>query len=187
MMFYTARIYEEDDVYLVEFPDLFGTLTYGETLEEAKTMAKEAMDATLMWYNDEGEPWPEAKTEPDEEHGFYAIEVSPEVEKKLNRKETLSELKDYLYKEAGKEPRSLDADRSWVWAGLIETIVDEMTRKERLDLVLDGFYKALDEEDFSEAEKILNDAYTQFGAHTPELASCPTKLSLAKMRVKNKK
>lgn len=182
-MFYTARIYEEDGAYLVEFPDLPGTLTYGETLEEAKAMAKEAMDLTLMCYNDEGEPWPEAKTEPDEERGFYAIEV----EKKLNRKETLSELKDYLYKEAGKEPRSLDADRSWVWAGLIETIVDEMTRKERLDLVLDGFYKALDAEDFSEAEKILNDAYTQFGAHTPELASCSTRLSLAKMRVKNKK
>ena len=47
-MFYTAKIYEEDDAYLVEFPDLLGTLTYGETLEEAKAMAKDAMDLTLM-------------------------------------------------------------------------------------------------------------------------------------------
>lgn len=130
MMFYTARIYEEDGAYLVEFPDLQGTFTYGETLEEAKAMAKEAMDLTLMWYNDEVEPWPKANTEPDEEHGLYAIEVSPEVERKLNRKETLSELKDYLYKEAGKEPRSPDADRSWVWAGLIDTIVEEMKEAE---------------------------------------------------------
>ena len=187
MAFYTARIYEEDGAYLVEFPDLEGTFTFGDTLEEAKAMAKEAMDLTLICYNDEGSPWPEAKTEPDEEHGFYAIEVSPEVEKKLNRKETLSELKDYLYKEAGKEPRSPDADRSWVWAGLIETIMDEMTRKERLDKELDRFCKALDEENLPEAEKILNDAYVEFGTHTPELASCSTKLSLAKMRVKNKK
>ncbi len=80
-MFYTPRIYEEDGAYLVEFPDLLGTLTYGETLEEAKAMAKDAMDLTLMCYNDEGTPWPEAKTEPDEEHGFYAIDVSPEVKK----------------------------------------------------------------------------------------------------------
>ena len=28
---------------------------------------------------------PRAKTEPDEEHGFYAVEVSPEIEKELNR------------------------------------------------------------------------------------------------------
>ena len=81
MTFYTARIYKEDGAYLVEFPDLLGTLTYGDTLEEAKAMAKEAMDGTLMCYNDEGESWPEAKTKPDEEHGLYAIKVSAEVEK----------------------------------------------------------------------------------------------------------
>ncbi len=37
----------EDKSYIVEFPDLQGCLTYGETLDEAKEMAKEALTAYL--------------------------------------------------------------------------------------------------------------------------------------------
>lgn len=38
---------EEDQVYTVEFPDLPGCLTYGETLEEAQDMAKDALTGYL--------------------------------------------------------------------------------------------------------------------------------------------
>ena len=42
-MNYTARIYKDGDAYSVEFPDLDGCFTQGDTLEEALTNAKEAM------------------------------------------------------------------------------------------------------------------------------------------------
>ena len=38
---------EADQVYTVEFPDLPGCLTYGETLEEAQDMAKDAFTGYL--------------------------------------------------------------------------------------------------------------------------------------------
>lgn len=46
---YYAKIFfdPQDQLYLVEFPDLEGCFTYGKTLEEAKEMAKEAMTLYL--------------------------------------------------------------------------------------------------------------------------------------------
>lgn len=41
-MFYTARIYEDEGKFSVEFPDLDGCFTFGDTLEEALAMAKAA-------------------------------------------------------------------------------------------------------------------------------------------------
>ncbi len=38
---------EEDSAYIVDFPDLEGCFTFGETLEEAKNMASEALTAYL--------------------------------------------------------------------------------------------------------------------------------------------
>ena len=48
-MTYPANIIrsEEDKVYEVDFPDLPGCLTYGETMEEAKTYAAEALTGYL--------------------------------------------------------------------------------------------------------------------------------------------
>ena len=40
---YPAIFYKEDGVYRVEFPDLNGCITQGETIEEAFAMAKEAL------------------------------------------------------------------------------------------------------------------------------------------------
>ncbi len=47
---YPAQIaYEKDDnAYLVEFPDLPGCLTFGNTIDEAKAMAKEALTGYLL-------------------------------------------------------------------------------------------------------------------------------------------
>lgn len=39
---------DEDEVYNVRFPDLPGCFTYGETIEEAKAMAKEALTGYLQ-------------------------------------------------------------------------------------------------------------------------------------------
>ena len=39
---------DEDKVYNVRFPDLPGCLTYGETIEEAKEMAREALTGYLQ-------------------------------------------------------------------------------------------------------------------------------------------
>lgn len=46
-MFYRARIYKDGDAQSVEFPDCPGCLTFGDTLEEAKANAKEALDGWL--------------------------------------------------------------------------------------------------------------------------------------------
>ena len=39
---------DEDNVFNVKFPDLPGCLTYGETIEEAKEMAREALTGFLQ-------------------------------------------------------------------------------------------------------------------------------------------
>jgi len=39
---------DEDKIYNVRFPDLPGCLTYGETIDEAKDMAKEALTGFLQ-------------------------------------------------------------------------------------------------------------------------------------------
>lgn len=77
-MFYTAKIYKDDGKFSVEFPDLDGCFTFGDTMEEALKMAKEALELTLCDVFD-GRPLPEAKTAPDVKNGLYAIEVSPSL------------------------------------------------------------------------------------------------------------
>jgi len=49
MIEYPAKIKHSktDNCYLIEFPDLPGCLTYGETLEEARQMAVEALSGYL--------------------------------------------------------------------------------------------------------------------------------------------
>lgn len=47
MIAYPAKIDREDNSYIVEFPDLPGCLTCGDTLEEAKENAREALSGYL--------------------------------------------------------------------------------------------------------------------------------------------
>jgi predicted RNase H-like HicB family nuclease/DNA-binding XRE family transcriptional regulator len=49
-MYYYAHIWlEENETYSVEFPDLKGCFSMGETLEEAKAMAGETL---ALWFDD---------------------------------------------------------------------------------------------------------------------------------------
>jgi antitoxin HicB len=47
MIKYQAKIFKDDDSYSVEFPDLPGCFSAGESLENAKEMAKEALTLYL--------------------------------------------------------------------------------------------------------------------------------------------
>ncbi len=76
MQFVAKITKEEVGGYSVEFPDLDGCFTEGDTLEEALRNAKEAMELTLMDVFD-GKPVPASKTKANEKKGFYAIDVSP--------------------------------------------------------------------------------------------------------------
>jgi antitoxin HicB len=55
---YPARIWQEDEVYYVQFLDLENGFTYGNTLKEAKEMAADALTALLSSALEHGEPCP---------------------------------------------------------------------------------------------------------------------------------
>ena len=57
---YPAIIHEENGSYWVEFPDLEGCSTYGETLEETLDLASEALGLYLVSLSEDGTPLPEA-------------------------------------------------------------------------------------------------------------------------------
>lgn len=57
---YPAIIHEEDGSYWIEFPDLEGCNTYGETLEETLDLASEALGLYLVSLSEAGTPLPEA-------------------------------------------------------------------------------------------------------------------------------
>lgn len=75
-MEYIAKIIYEDEAYQVEFPDVPGCYTYGSTLEEAKIMAKEALDLQLETMLDDKAPLPQANVKEDPKNGLYAIQVN---------------------------------------------------------------------------------------------------------------
>lgn len=78
-MHYTAKLMKEKDGgYSVSFPDLNGCFSQGDTLEEALSMAKEAMELTLEDVFD-GNPLPACKTAENPRKGLYRIEVDPEL------------------------------------------------------------------------------------------------------------
>ena len=62
MSIYTAVLTCTDEGYDVEFPDVPGAITYGETIEEAIRSAKDALGGCLCVYQDENEPLPEPRT-----------------------------------------------------------------------------------------------------------------------------
>lgn len=55
---YPAIIHEEDGAYWVEFPDLEGCLTEGETLEETLENAEEALGLFLVTLEEQGKELP---------------------------------------------------------------------------------------------------------------------------------
>lgn len=74
MKYYCEIQKQNENMYIVHFPDMTNVTTYGTNIEEAKAMAKEALDATLETDVEKGFPIPDAK---------YAngtpIEVSPKI------------------------------------------------------------------------------------------------------------
>ncbi|MBF0488635.1 MAG: type II toxin-antitoxin system HicB family antitoxin [Nitrospirae bacterium] len=65
----------EDENFTVEFPDLQGCITYGDTLEDAKNYAKEALSAFLASMFDNGFKIPEPSGVKGE--NVYLIEPEP--------------------------------------------------------------------------------------------------------------
>ena len=78
-MYYVAKLTQESDGgYSVEFPDIPGCITQGDTLEETLAMAKEALELTLEDYLD-GRMLPDPDTDEDKANGLYAIEVDQDL------------------------------------------------------------------------------------------------------------
>ena len=79
ILYYPAKIKHivEDKTYLVEFPDLPGCLTEGETLEEAQHNAKEALTGYLASIFDRDLKVPRPSSIKGK--GVYFIEPEPEV------------------------------------------------------------------------------------------------------------
>ena len=82
-MYYVAKLTPEaDGGYSVEFPDILGCITQGDTLEEALSMAKEALELVLEEYLD-GRMLPDPDTDEDKANGLYAIEVDQDLTDRL--------------------------------------------------------------------------------------------------------
>lgn len=74
-MTYNCNIEKQsENICVVRFPDMTNVTTYGENFEEAKEMAKEALDAVLETDIEKGFPIPEPKYK-----DGIAIEVSPKI------------------------------------------------------------------------------------------------------------
>ncbi len=55
---YPALFFHDEDAVCVEFPDLPGCVTFGETMEEALDSAKEALEGFLYCMEQDGDPIP---------------------------------------------------------------------------------------------------------------------------------
>jgi predicted RNase H-like HicB family nuclease len=55
---YPAVFFHDDDAICVEFPDLPGCVTFGETMEEALESAKEALEGFLYGMEQDDDPIP---------------------------------------------------------------------------------------------------------------------------------
>lgn len=73
-MVYYCNIEKNDDKYVVEFPDLPNVKTFGFSLEDAKRMAKEALEGTLEVDLDFMLGIPEPKYT-----DGYPIEINPRI------------------------------------------------------------------------------------------------------------
>ncbi len=74
-MQYVAKFFKDDDGIGVEFPDVPGAFTCADNMNEAKEMAKEALDGVLQSMYERHDPLPVAKTAPNVEEGLVPIDV----------------------------------------------------------------------------------------------------------------
>jgi antitoxin HicB len=77
MIKYQAKIYKDGKSYSVKFPDLPGCFSMGDTLQEAKTMAQDALSLFLEEAKDPKWDVPNPKNRKGK--GYYWIRPSPEV------------------------------------------------------------------------------------------------------------
>lgn len=74
-MTYNCNIEKQDEnIFVVRFPDMTNVTTYGTSFENAKLMAKEALEAVLETDMEKGFPIPESKYD-----GGVSVEVSPKI------------------------------------------------------------------------------------------------------------
>jgi predicted RNase H-like HicB family nuclease len=102
---------EADSDYGVSFPDFPGCVTAGESLEDARRMAGEALGLHIQGMIEDGEPIPEPSTldelanDPDM-HGAVAVLVTPDMPERTVRfnitaRQSQLEAIDRLAKKAG--------------------------------------------------------------------------------------
>lgn len=76
-MIYFAKIKKTQDSYLVDFPDLKGCMTEGDTLEEAQKYAKEVLNGWMATRYDMELKIPKAKEY--QGRAYYPIEVDLQI------------------------------------------------------------------------------------------------------------
>jgi len=81
-MNYFAKLTKEADGYSVEFPELPGCVSEGDTLQEALGMASEALDLWLKYLLDKGKDIPMPKVHAGK--GFHAIPVDARLAVAIN-------------------------------------------------------------------------------------------------------
>lgn len=102
---------EADSDYGVSFPDFPGCVTAGESLEDARRMAGEALGLHIQGMIEDGEPIPEPSTldelagDPDM-HGAVAVLITPDMPERTVRfnitaRQSQLEAIDRLAKKAG--------------------------------------------------------------------------------------
>ena len=74
-MQYTAKIYKDGESYSVTFPDVPGANTFADTIDEARNMAKDALDGILFCMLERKDPLPVARTKAEPSKGLEAIHV----------------------------------------------------------------------------------------------------------------
>ncbi|MGI6349360.1 MAG: hypothetical protein GX245_00525 [Eubacteriaceae bacterium] len=103
---YPAIINKENDVFWMEFPDLPGCQTMGETIEETMKNAEEALGLFLASFVEDGQEIPEASAIEDIESKYSKSYVSADVSKYIRKtkavKKTLT-IPEWMNEEAEKQ------------------------------------------------------------------------------------
>ena len=74
-MFYNCNIEKNGDMYIAQFPDMPNVLTYGNSYEEAVSMAKDALNGVIETEIEDGRKIPAPSYK-----GGVSIAVSPQFE-----------------------------------------------------------------------------------------------------------
>ncbi len=78
MMTYTAKIVQQEGCYLVSFPEFPNVNTYGETLEEARQNAHEALNGAIESDFERGFDLPQSRKHRGKE--YFDIPIQPHIE-----------------------------------------------------------------------------------------------------------